>query len=63
MSEDLLYRAYCGKGNRLLDEVDREHVAVAIATAHEEHHHCGAWWERPFEHTAFYAPNADPHPT
>jgi hypothetical protein len=59
MSEpDLLYRAYCGKGNTLVAEVEREHIAVAIATAHEEAHRCGAWWERPFDHVAFYAPNA-----
>jgi hypothetical protein len=55
---DLLFRAYCGKSNALIDEVDREHIVVEIARAHEEVHRCGAWWERPFEHTAFYAPNA-----
>ena len=56
--DDLLYRAYCGKSNALIDEVDREHIVIVVAAAHEEVHHCGTWWERPFDHVAFYAPNA-----
>jgi len=61
VAEDLLYRVYCGAGNRLLDELEREAIAVVVAIDHETVHRCGTWWERPFDHVAFYAPNvADP---
>jgi hypothetical protein len=55
-----MYRVYCGATNQLIDDVDHEHVAIAIATVHEADHHCGTWWERPFDHVGFYAPNVDP---
>lgn len=63
MADDLLYRVYCGAGNREIDAVEREHVAIVIATDHEAVHRCGTWWARPFDHVAFYAPNADPDRT
>jgi hypothetical protein len=62
VSDDLLYRVYCGAGNVEIDAVERENIAIVIATDHETVHRCGTWWERPFSHVAFYAPNADDPP-
>jgi len=60
VGEDLFYRVHCGATNVVIDEIELEAVAVEIATDHEHVHRCGAWWERPFDHVAFYAPNVKP---
>lgn len=57
---DPLYVVYCGTNNAVIDQVTYEHIAIVIAVDHEAVHHCGTYWERPFDHIAFLAPNAHP---
>lgn len=58
VSDDLPYVVYCGSNNVVIGRVTYEHIAIVIATDHETVHRCGAYWERPFDHVAFLAPNA-----
>lgn len=48
----VMYLAVCGSTRVVLDELDDERLAYAVAANHEAVHRCGAWVQPPLVHHA-----------
>jgi hypothetical protein len=49
-SPPVLYLVVCGRTHVLLDELTNEALAVDVALAHDQVHHCSPWVQYPLEH-------------
>lgn len=45
-----LYLVVCGTTRVVLDELAVERVALDVALAHDQVHHCSPWVQYPLEH-------------
>lgn len=50
MGEHTLYLVVCGSTRIVVDELLEERLALDVALAHDQVHHCSPWVQYPLEH-------------